>query len=86
MEGESEASECSSSSEVIQDESQKIRNQRVVRFSEAQRTCLTAYYQRGMSGCGKKHAVLIEKAARDTSLTVRQVKVQREPTYVCRYA
>ena len=83
MEEESEASECSSSCEEIYDGPKKAQNQRVVRFSGAQRACLTSYYRRGMSGCGKKHAVVIEKAAKDTGLTVRQVKVRsliREPT------
>ena len=47
----------------------------VVRFSEAQKACLTAFYQRGMTGCGKKHCVLIQKAAKGTQLTVGQVKV-----------
>ena len=82
MEEESEASECSSSCEEMQDGSQKTRNQPVVQFSQAQRTCLAAYYNRGMSGCGKKHAAVIEKAARDTCLTVGQVKVRRKLTFV----
>ena len=73
MEEESEASECSSSCEEIYDGPKKAQNQPVVRFSGAQRAC----YQRGMSGCGKKHAVVIEKAAKDTGVTVRQVKVRK---------
>lgn len=49
---------------------------RVVRFSEAQRACLNLYYHQGMVGVGKKEALLISKAAKDTHLSTNQVKVQ----------
>ena len=45
------------------------------RFSPAQQACLKAYYANGMTGAKKKHGPLIEKAAHDTHLTVKQVKV-----------
>ena len=48
---------------------------RVVRFSEAQRACLNSYYRQGMVGVGKKEALLISKAAKDTHLSTNQVKV-----------
>ena len=48
---------------------------KAVRFSEAQRACLNAYYVKGMSGTGKNMHPLICKAAKDTHLSTAQVKV-----------
>ena len=44
-------------------------------FSPAQQACLKAYYANGMTGAKKKHGPPLEKAAHDTHLTVKQVKV-----------
>ena len=46
-----------------------------VRFSEAQKACLTAYYTKGMNSTGKRMNSLICKAAKDTRLSISQVKV-----------
>jgi len=45
-------------------------------FTLAQTASLKASYASGMVGTGKKHQVLIEKAASDTLLTVDQIKVR----------
>lgn len=45
------------------------------RFSTAQRACLQVYYSNGMTRTGKKYSSLIAKAANDTNLSVKQVKV-----------
>lgn len=50
-----------------------------IRFSQAQKACLAAYYTQGMTGIGKDNAALIFKAAEDTHLTVAQVKVSHKP-------
>lgn len=46
-----------------------------IRFSEAQKACLTAYYTKGMNGTGRRMNSLICKAAKDTRLSISQVKV-----------
>ena len=46
------------------------------KFSKAQTICLTSYFQSGMSGTGKAHLAIIDKAAKDTGLSPAQVKVK----------
>ena len=43
---------------------------RVVRHSKAQTNYLNYYYEMGMRGSSRKKAVLIEKAASDTKLSI----------------
>ena len=45
------------------------------RFSAAQKACLTAHHSNGMTGTSKQFFHMIEKAADDTGLSVKQVKV-----------
>ena len=45
------------------------------RFTAAQRACLKVYYANGMTRTDKKHAAVIARAADDTGLTTKQVKV-----------
>lgn len=45
------------------------------RFSEAQKACLNSYDSNGMTSTSKKHHLIVSKAAKDTDLTVDQVKV-----------
>ena len=51
------------------------QKRRAVRFSTAQKTCLTSYYCSGMTRTGKEHRELISKTAKDTNLKPDQVKV-----------
>ena len=51
---------------------------RVVRHSKAQINYLNYYYEMGMRGCSREEAVLIEKAASDTQLSIEQVKVRHD--------
>lgn len=44
-------------------------------FSLAQRSHLKYMHSIGMTSCSKKQTVLIQKAAKDTGLSVKQVKV-----------
>ena len=46
------------------------------RFSEAQKACLNSYYLNGMTSTSKKQDLMISKAAKDTDLSVDQVKVR----------
>lgn len=48
------------------------------RFSAAQVACLKLFYANGMTGTGRKHRSLIAKAADDTHLSIKQVKVSNE--------
>ena len=45
------------------------------RFSAAQKACLTAHHSNGMTRTSKRFFHMIEKAADDTGLSVKQVKV-----------
>ena len=62
------SSELSSEDDTIQKKMSKT-------FSVAQRACLNGFYSNGMTGGGKQHASLINRAASDTQLTTDQVKV-----------
>ena len=55
---------------------------KATRFSVAQQACLNAFYNGGLTGCGKEHFALIEQAAKDTKLSVAQVKVVIEGVLV----
>ena len=48
------------------------------RFSTTQVACLNAHFPLGMTGVGKCHAQLINKAVEETKLTPTQVKVCME--------
>ena len=58
------------------DDSVKVKGGKF-RFSKAQNLCLTAYFNSGMRGTGKKFYSLILKAAADTKLTTDQIKVSK---------
>ena len=45
------------------------------KFNGAQIACLNAYYLKGMAGVEKKYSSIITRTAKDTKLSVSQVKV-----------
>lgn len=49
---------------------------KIFRHSLAQKNHLQYLYSTGMKSCSKNHSVLIHQAAKDTGLSVEQVKVQ----------
>ena len=70
--------EESSNEECPPVSSKETLRPRVVRHSKAQINYLNYYYEMGMRGCSRKEAVLIEKAASDTQLSIEQVKVRHD--------
>ena len=45
------------------------------RFNPSQLACLKVYYANGMTRTDRKHAAVICRAADDSGLTIKQVKV-----------
>ena len=55
-----------------------VQKKKSRRFTAAQQVCLSKYWSNGqISGCGKRYSSNITNAARDTGLSVDQVKVRQ---------
>lgn len=58
---------------------------KAIRFSKAQITCLETYYKLGMTSTRKSDLSLIMQAAKDSNLSVEQIKVGWYDTFTIRF-